>query len=56
MAYIHPRVSFEDLEALIFSTLNVDKSSRLKAKYDLLPNFQVENLNEVSKVVMVFPR
>ena len=55
-AYIYLGVSFENLEAIIFYTPNVDKTSRLKVGFELPPNFQVENPNDISEVIMVFPR
>ena len=55
-SYIHLGVSFENLEALIFYTPNADKTSRFKVNFELPPKFQVENPNDISKVIMVFPR
>ena len=54
--YIHLGVSFENLDALIFYTPNTDKTSRLKINFELSPNFQVENPNDISDVFMVFPK
>ena len=55
-AYIHSRVSFENLDALIFYTPNVDKTSRLKTNFELRRNFQFENPIDISNVVMVFTK
>lgn len=54
--YVHPGVVFDNLDALIFHTPNSEKTSRVKIGFEFPPNFHVENPNDISEVIMVFPR
>lgn len=53
-AYIQPSVTFDNLDALNFYTLNAEKTSRAKANFEFPPNYSVEQPNYIPEVIMVY--
>ena len=53
-AYIQPSVTFDNLDALNFCTLNVEKTSRSKVDFEFPPNYYVEQPNDILEVTMVY--
>lgn len=53
-AYIHLGVVLDNLEALNFYKLNMEKSSREKNAFEFPPNFQLEKPNDILEIYMVY--
>lgn len=52
-AYIQTGVTFENLNAVDFSTPNAERTSRRKTTFVFPPNYQVENYNDITNVIIV---
>ena len=52
-AFIKPGVKFDDLNALEFSILNIEKSNRRKLSYKLPHNVETGDSNDIPEVIMV---
>ena len=53
-AYIHPRVVFDNLDALNLCTPILEKTSRAKFDFEFPLKFVVEKPNDIPKVIMVY--
>ena len=51
--YVHPGVVFDDLNALVFCTLNSEKTRKEKVNFELPPNATEDDSNEIPKVIIV---
>lgn len=53
-AYIHPVVTFENLDIVNFYTPNIEKTSREKSSFEFPHFFKEENPSDVVKVIMIY--
>ena len=52
-AHIQEGVTFENLDDLDFSTPNAERTSKRKLVYEIPPNYQIEDDNDIMDVIMV---